>query len=161
VPRFDKAQLRDELLSQLTHELETLARAHQSSLEGATHEENKSESDKDMRATEASYVARGQALRVEALEADVTRVTKLELRAFDGDAPIALGALVELKPEASAQRTVFVAPAGGGARLAGGAVQVVTPASPLGRALLGAQKGDFVEVEHARGTEELEVTGVE
>jgi len=41
---------------------------------------------------------------------------------------------------------LFISPAGGGNLLAGG-VQVVTPNSPLGRALLGKKVGDDVELQ--------------
>ncbi len=49
-----------------------------------------------------------------------------------------------------------MAPAGGGTRLEVGeaTVLVVTPASPLGKALVGARSGDEVEV-HKGGTIEM------
>ena len=135
--------------------------AQRRSQEGATHAENKAEGDKDMRATEASYVARGQAQRVMALEADLGKVAGMTVRAFPEGAPIALSALVELEGDAG-RSVVFLAPAGGGTRLAAGeaSVLVVTPAAPLGRALLGAREGDSVEVQKAGAVEVLEILGV-
>jgi transcription elongation GreA/GreB family factor len=56
---------------------------------------------------------------------------------------------------------VFLAPAGGGVRLGpDGAIQVVTHASPLGKALLGAHAGDTVEVARAGVLEELDIVEV-
>ena len=56
-------------------------------------------------------------------------------------APIGLGALVDLLEDGHAL-TVFLAPHGGGARLASRQIQVVTHRSPLGRALVGKRAGD-------------------
>ena len=41
-------------------DLASLQRAHRATVEGATHEEAKPENDKDTRALEQSYLARGQ-----------------------------------------------------------------------------------------------------
>jgi transcription elongation GreA/GreB family factor len=112
--------------------------------EGATHEEAKPENDKDTRALEQSYLARGQAARIDELRASIAGVTALALRDFE-DRPVALGALVVLEADGE-EWTLLVAPGGGGARLADGRVQVVTPQSPLGHALLGKQAGDQVEI---------------
>jgi transcription elongation GreA/GreB family factor len=140
----DKAALRTELLARLQSDLETLERAHRATREGATHEEAKPENDKDTRALEQSYLARGQARRIEELRASIAEVGGMPVRAF-GDEPAALGALVTVDDEGD-ESTLLLAPAGGGARLADGAVQVVTPQSPLGRAVLGKRPGDEVEV---------------
>src|SRR5580704_9858943 len=127
-----KPTLKQELLELASRDLDTLVRAHRATTEGATHEEAKPENDKDTRALEQSYLARGQATRIEELRASIAGVTALPLRDFDGR-PAALGALVTVD-EDGAESTLLLAPGGGGARLAGGTVQVVTPASPLGRA---------------------------
>lgn len=139
-----KSDLKAELLALLQADLDTLERAHRATREGATHEEAKPENDKDTRALEQSYLARGQAKRIEELRAGVADVAGLPLRDF-ADGAAALGALVTVD-EDGVESTLLVAPAGGGARLAGGAVQVVTPKSPLGRALLGKRPGDEAEV---------------
>jgi transcription elongation GreA/GreB family factor len=153
-----KPALKAELLAQLGADLETLERAHRATIEGATHEEAKPENDKDTRALEQSYLARGQASRIDELRGGIVGVAALSLRDFAGR-PAALGALVTLE-EDGAVSTLLVAPAGGGARLAGGTVQVVTPPSPLGRAVLGKEAGDAVEVVVAGKTRTLQVTEV-
>ena len=55
--------------------------------------------------------------------------------------------------------TYFLAPYGGGGKLEGG-VQVVTPQSPLGRALLGARAGDEAEVTVAGRRKSVTVVSV-
>ncbi|MBW2271776.1 MAG: GreA/GreB family elongation factor [Deltaproteobacteria bacterium] len=66
---------------------------------------------------------------------------------------VGLGALVDVSietDEGSEERTFFVLPVGAGTELHGpggdGFVSVITPASPVGRALQGARAGDQVEV---------------
>ena len=156
-----KSRLRDLLAQELAAQRDKVAQAQRTSAQGVTHEDARAEGDKDMRATEASYIARGQAMRVEALEADYGRVLTMPVRAFAPDAPIALGALVTVQGER--EQRMFLAPAGGGAALslAGESIQVVTPVSPLGRALLGRCTGDAVEVVRAGTTTELEIVAVE
>lgn len=155
-----KAALYRELVAAITAERDRLVAAHKASHEGLTSEESRAEGDKDMRATETSYLARGQALRAEALEADRQRILGMKLRAFSEADALAMSALVTLE-SSSGTTVVFLAPAGGGMRLGPeGAVQVVTHASPLGRALLGAHAGDTVEVERAGALEELEIVEV-
>ena len=154
-----KRALKDELIRLLTADLETLERAQQATLAGATHEQAKPENDKDTRALEQSYLARGQALRVEELRAGLAEVMSMPVRAFTEGQPAALGALVTVE-EGEEELVLFIAPHHGGATLAGGAVQVVTPKSPLGRALLGKRAGDDCDVQVAQRVRELSVIRV-
>ena len=137
-----KPALKAELIAQLEESLASARAAHASAIEGSTHEEARAENDKDTRGLEQSYLARGQAQRVAELEAAVGDVTALALRTFTASSVVALSALVTTDDD----RQFFIAPAGGGCVLAGG-VQVVTPSSPLGRALLGKRIDDEVELQ--------------
>ena len=76
-----------------------------------------------------------------------------------GGGPARVGALVEADEDGE-RSTFWIAPHGGGARLADGAVQVVTPKSPLGRALLGASAGDECEVVLAGRRRVMEIVEV-
>lgn len=136
-----KQALKEELVGLLTADLDTLERAQLATQQGATHEEAKPENDKDTRALEQSYLARGQARRVLELRTQLAQVEGMPIRSFTAESPIALGALVVLEGE-DHEQTLFVAPHGGGRSLAEGAVQVVTPEAPLGRALLGKRVGE-------------------
>jgi transcription elongation GreA/GreB family factor len=154
-----KQALKAELVAALAAALETAQRAHAAALEGATHAEAKPENDKDTRGLEQSYLARGQAQRVAELEAGLADVTALALRTFRATDPIAMSALVTCE-EDGARLQLWIAPHGGGSVLAG-AVQVVTPASPLGRALLGKHVDDEAEVRLPGRTRTLAITAVE
>jgi transcription elongation GreA/GreB family factor len=154
----DKAVLHAELIAQLTDALAAAQRAHAAAVEGATHTEARAENPKDTRGLEQSYLARGQAQRVAELEAGLAAVTVLALRRFGSTDPIALGALVTIDADGDGKdadgdttRTLLFAPHGGGSVLAG-EVQVVTPSSPLGRALLGRRVDDQVELRLPGGT---------
>jgi transcription elongation GreA/GreB family factor len=154
-----KAALKAELVAKVTADLEALERAHRATIEGATHEEAKPENDKDTRALEQSYLARGQATRIEELRAGVVETSGMPLRDFE-DGPAALGALVTVETDGKTS-TLLLAPAGGGELLGDGAVQVVTPKSPLGRAVLGKRAGEEAELVVAGKTRTLEIARVE
>jgi transcription elongation GreA/GreB family factor len=158
---IDKRALVDALRAKLAEERDTMARLARGAADAAAHEENKPENDKDMRSTEASYVARGQAERARDLERALALLSSMELRDFaQGDA-IAASALVELKHR-GAMTLCLLVPAGGGQRMrvAGAEVQAVTPSSALGGALLGLVEGDEVEVATPQGTRLYEIVRV-
>jgi transcription elongation GreA/GreB family factor len=142
---LNKATLRDELLERLRGELDQLEGAHRAALEGATHEESRPENSKDTRALEQSYLARGQALRVADARRAVADVAAMWVGRAGTDEPVAVGALVTTT-EGDDARVMLLAPHGGGSVLAAGRVHVVTPQSPLGRALLGRRAGETCEL---------------
>ncbi len=150
------------LLAHLEAEIATMRRAAGDARAAATHEEAKPENDKDTRALEASYLAAGQAERVRELEAAAKTIASLELRALGRDSPIQASAVVTVEDEGGARSTFFLAPHGGGAQLSldGAPVQVLTPQSPLGRAILGRTCGDVVELPARGKTRELEIVDV-
>ena len=154
-----KRRLVADLLDRLRADHAALARTQRATVAGATSEEAKSEHSKDTRALEQSYLARGQAQRVEEMREGLLRVAALPLRAFAEGEPIAVGAMVEIEEE-GATSILLLVPYGGGIRLSGGE-QVVTPASPLGRALIGKTSGDTVEIKVAGRTRDLTVRGLE
>lgn len=143
-----KQQALAALKSAIKQDLANAQASHKAMQEGATHEESKPENDKDTRALEASYVARGQAKRVMEFEEELAKLNALKLRPFDARAPAALGAVVELSDDDDEVLVYFLAPAGGGRRLmvAERALTVVTPEAPVGRALVGRRQDDDVEI---------------
>ena len=153
--KLSRAALKAQLLALLEQTLGTLQAAHADARQGATHEQARPENDKDTRALEQSYLARGQALRIEALRAGISALGTMSLA--DGKVG-RVGALIEAEEE-DEEVCFFLAPEGGGTRLEGG-VQVVTPASPLGLALLGKRAGDEVELKLAGKTRLLSVLNV-
>ncbi len=142
----DKKRVLDAVVDKLQHTLSQLVEAARVTREGATHAEAKPENDKDTRALEQSYLARGQAARVEELAEQVQRLRFMPLRTFRQSDVVEAGALVLLESD-DGERCVFYCPEGGGVEVNvdGVEVMVVTPASPLGKALLGRGVDDEVE----------------
>ncbi len=151
-----KKALHAELAEALDATLRTLKAAHAATRAGATHEEAKPENDKDTRALEQSYLARGQAMRIEALQSGIAAMATMNLAET---AVARVGALLEAEDEDGAPVAYFLAPEGGGTKLKGG-VQVVTPASPLGAALVGKRVGDEIELTLGGKTRVLSVVKV-
>lgn len=143
----DKKAVRDALRASIAKALESMSEAARQTREGATHEESRAEGDKDMRSTEQSYLARGQAMRAEALGEELTRLEATPLRAYGEDDAIGPGALVRVSVD-EAERVFFVVPQGGGTELEVGGVRVtvVTPSSPVGAALIGRRSGEDFEL---------------
>lgn len=107
-------------------------------IDEATHGESRAENKYDTRGLEASYLAAGQGTRVLELRAALAGLDA------EGGAVVGVGSLVQLSTGA----WYLIAAGGGGVRVDvdGETVAVLTPASPLGGALLGAEEGDEVEV---------------
>lgn len=153
-----KSALRSELVELVRADLQAAEQSQRITMQAATHEEARPENDKDTRALEQSYLARGQAQRVEQLRAELTELLALELRELPGDAPVVLGAVVVVD-EDGVEQTLFLAPARGGTELRGG-VRVVTPSSPLGRALVGKSAGESCELRLPQKLRELSIRQV-
>lgn len=155
-----KAQLREALTLAVAHARDTMRAAQRATEEAATHPEAKPENDKDTRALEQSYLARGQAERLAELENAVVAVTQMPLP--DAPTVVGLGVVVVLRDDAG-ERRVFIAPGGGGLRLRwmrgrqAEDVDVVTPVSPLGRALWGRSAGEVAEVALGGKAREIEI----
>ena len=133
--------------------------AYRAAREGATHEEAKPENDKDTRALEQSYIARGQAMRIEEARTGVAEARAMSVEPLASGNPAGLGALVVVE-EDERRLLFFLAPSGGGLALLDGAVQVVTTKSPLGRVLLGKRAGDSCELRVGDRSRELDVVEV-
>jgi len=146
---IDKAELLELLRQRLADRVDSLTSSQRSTQAGAVDPEGKAEHDKDTRAIELQYLARGLAERVETLRAAVATLAALELRDFAQGDVVRSGALIGLRDDDDRELVYFVAPAGGGERLdvGGASILVLTPQSPLGRSLLGARVDDEVEVE--------------
>jgi transcription elongation GreA/GreB family factor len=70
-----------------------------------------------------------------------------------------VGALVEVEDDDGEVARYLLAPDGGGTKLSGG-VQVVTPVSPLGSALVDKRAGDVVDVSLGGRRRQLTVLSV-
>lgn len=142
------AQLVDHLRASATTAKTLRDDAAVEARDGATPAEKR----EDARAAiEHGAMARAQDKRLRAAEAAVEELTGFRPPVWKPNAPIHTGALVEIEDEDTGEgRTFFLAPTGAGVTLAGpggdGFLSVVTPASPIGRAVIGRRQGDTVDV---------------
>src|SRR5450830_1305904 len=154
------------ILEKLSVDLDIAQRAAQTAYETATHEENIAENKYDTLGLEASYLAAGQAKRVEEIKQSLTLCQNLQLRAYDDQRGIEVGALLGLEDENGRQQWLFLAPDAAGLKVevVGQPVTVITPRSPMGNSLLGKFEGDEVEIlvagtrQHFTVTEAKETT---
>jgi hypothetical protein len=158
---MDKPAILSALLEQLSSEISRATAAANRSRHDATHEEARPENDKDTRALETSYLARGQAQRVIDLEQAERQVRFMTLRDFGPDDPIDLSALVEVESD-GASTWYLIAPAAGGRTVshAGTNIDVLTPEAPLGRVLIGRVCGEDLELRVGARVRELSILHV-
>lgn len=142
---MNKEEAQQGLLDALRKELEAALSAAKAASAAATDPDSKAENKYDTRTLEASYIARGQAMRVAELQAAVETFEAMGHRDFALGQSISAGALVTLR-SASETSHYFIAPAAGGteALVDGKEVLVMTPSSPLGQRLTGRKQGDKV-----------------
>ncbi len=162
-----KADVRAVLRAELARLLEATAHAAAQSRAGAVHEDNRAEGDKDMRSTEQSYLARGQAMRAEELSEQLARFDQIEMPSFGPKSPIDVGALVLATVESASgsveNKVLFISALGAGSSLSVGnaRVVVISPSSPVGALLIGRKLGDSFELTvAARGTQEWAIEAV-
>jgi transcription elongation GreA/GreB family factor len=157
----DKKALINIIIEKLEEERNALAQAAMSTYEAATHEESEAEDQYDTRGLEASYLAGAQAKRVIDLEQFITYCKFLDVKNFGEDTPINASALVELDHDGKIS-WVFLLPKGGGMSVdfGGHTIQIVTPKSPLGEALVGRHAGDVALVDTGKETREYEIVSV-
>ncbi|MCC6645569.1 MAG: hypothetical protein IT374_08370 [Polyangiaceae bacterium] len=151
--KHDKRALVARLRAALEGDLAAAHARARDAADAATHEENRAESDKDMRSTESSYIARGHSRRVAELEGALAMLGAMSVRDLERAAPISVSALVTVA-DGGREATYFLVPAGGGVDLGG--VTSLSTTSPLGAALLRAVEGDEI----TRGGRTLEIVAV-
>ncbi|MFJ7885305.1 transcription elongation factor GreAB [Pseudomonas sp. NPDC096917] len=145
---MNKTAVYQQMLEKLAIDLDVLQRAAQTAYEAATHEENIAENKYDTLGLEASYLATGQARRVEEIRQALKNCQAMPLTPFNPTQGIQLGALVRLEAENGSAQWLFLAPEAAGLKLDhdGHTVTVITPRAPLGAALLGKQVEDEVQI---------------
>ena len=159
---MNKHAVHQLVLDKLVVDLDIAQRAAQTAYETATHEENIAENKYDTLGLEASYLAAGQARRVEEIRQALTLCQNMQLRAYDDQRGIEVGALLGLVDENDRQQWLFLAPDGAGLKVdvVGQPVTVITPRSPLGKSLLGKFEGDEVEILVGSARQQFAVTEV-
>ncbi len=156
-----KNEILNLIITTLESELQVLVRSAQAAHEAATHEESKAEDAHDTRGLEASYLAGAQLARLENLKTIISVLQKLTLPNFHSNDPIGMGALVELNSESQKSYYLILKFAGGQSVLyQGKKIQLITPESPMGEALLDRKVGDLIEVEGRHKTREFEIISI-
>jgi transcription elongation GreA/GreB family factor len=147
---MDKQFLVEQLAERLRESAIVARRASQVAAEVARDGATPAEKREDARvALEFSGLAKGQTARAARVAAEISTLEIFRPAKLGPKSPIALGAVVEVEDEAQG-RTLFLAPVGAGIELTGpggdGFLSVVTPVSPIGKAVIGKRVGDTVEV---------------
>lgn len=159
---MNKQELITAFIQQLERDLEAMKIAARAAHEAATHEESKPENEYDTRGLEASYLAGAQAKRAAEMEEALSLFKTAPFKSFGKGDVIQSTALVEVDME-SKKNYLLLMPKGGGLKLTvqGRAIQIVTPASSLGEALLGLREGDVAEFEVGKELREAEVLSIQ
>lgn len=159
---MDKKKFISFVQKQLETDYEVLKKAALATYEAATHEESKAENEYDTRGLEASYLAGAQAKRLAEIEELFTLFKFIRLQEFTAQDPIASTALVEISLKGK-RSFVFLSPKGGGINVnfEGQVIQIITPNSPLGEALLDLQVGDTAIVESGDREIEYQILSVQ
>lgn len=157
----DKKRVHTLALEALQRDVDAAVAKAEDARRDATHAEAKQENDKDTRAIEQGYLARGIAARAEELLEQLTKLRFVDLR-DQRERAIGPGALILLVDDSDTERVVFLVPAAGGLKVDvdGTQVALLTPASPVGRALAGKEEGDEIEVRIGRETRVYEIAEV-
>jgi transcription elongation GreA/GreB family factor len=158
---MDKWLLLEAIVGEITSALNNSLAAAEEARATATNKENTAENKYDTLGLEAAYLAHGQSERVLQLEADVAAYVALKGRLKDHTL-VGVGTLIQLEHETGESRFLFIGPASGGlvVSVIGITVTVITPGSPLGKALLGAGIDDDVSIDGERGSGKAHITNL-
>jgi transcription elongation GreA/GreB family factor len=165
VVAMDKTFLVNQLVEQLRASATVARKAGQAAEDEARHGATPAEKRENARvAMEFAGLARGQKERAGRAAAELSTLETFRPPRLAAGGAIAVGAVVEVE-DGSQGRTFFLAPVGAGVELSGpggdGFLSVVTPVSPIGRAVLGRRVGDTVEVMVQGEPREWTITYVE
>ncbi len=166
---MDKKFLVEQLAERLRETAEVARKAGQAAAVEARDGATPAEKREDARvALEQGSLARGQIERAARVAAELTTLDVFHPQRLPPAAAIQLGAVVEVEVETDdggvQGRTFFLAPVGAGVELTGpggdGFLSVVTPQSPIGRAVIGKKVGETVEVTVQKEVREWKITYV-
>ncbi|MCD5978859.1 GreA/GreB family elongation factor [Pseudomonas quasicaspiana] len=159
---MNKQDVLQLIIDKLEMDLDIARRAAQTAYETATHEENIAENKYDTLGLEASYLAAGQARRVEEIRQSLVLYQKLTLAPFSEDKGIQSGDLITLENHLGVEQHLFLGPDAAGLKIQYDAhtVTVITARAPLGQSLLGKQTGDELEIRVNSSSQTFEVTQI-
>ena len=158
---MNKKGLIEHIRVELEKDLAIMMESQKATVEGMTSEESKPENEYDTRGLEASYLARGQAKRINDIREVLLILKHIEVKNFGPDDAISATALVEVEWNGKTSLLLMM-PQGGGVNVTfeGKKIQIVTPSSPLGEALVGQKEGGVAVVEQGPQVREYEILSV-
>ncbi|EAT11580.1 GreA/GreB family elongation factor [Bermanella marisrubri] len=134
---MDKHTLLDQLVQQLLADIDEHIKAAEQAHNAATHEQSKAETQYDTLGLEQAYLAHGQSERIDNLQQQIARLNHFDLRTFDEDDEIHLGAFVQLiNSQTNKNLDVFILPCAGGYTLEK-SIHTLTPDTPIAKAIMG------------------------
>ena len=159
---MNKQQVLQRIIEKLDIDLDVAIRAAQTAYETATHEENIAENKYDTLGLEASYLAAGQARRVEEIRQSLALYRQLVLKPFDDARGIQSGDLIVLESASGVEQHLFLGPDAAGLKIHVDQtlITVITPRAPLGQNLLGKFDGDELEISVNGSRQSFEVTRI-
>jgi transcription elongation GreA/GreB family factor len=155
-------QLREQLASSARVALSASEAVAQEAKDGATPDEKR----EDARAAhQVSSMGKAQDMRARRALGQADALANFRPTALPPTSAAGLGAIVEIEDTDTGEgRTFFLAPVGAGATLMGpggdGFLSVVTPASPVGRAVIGRRRGETIDVTVDGDCREWQITMV-
>lgn len=159
---MNKLLLLQQVIERLGNDLLQAQQAAQTAYEAATDEENIAENKYDTLGLEASYLAAGQARRVEEIRQALLAWQQLGLKPFDEQRGIQNGDLITLEDDDGQPRSLFLGPDGAGLKVHFDEhlITVITARAPLGQNLLGKFAGDVIDISVNGGRQTFEVTRI-
>ncbi|MCW8931888.1 MAG: GreA/GreB family elongation factor [Gammaproteobacteria bacterium] len=159
---MNKALLHEQIFSELEMVYKNAIDSAQRAYDTAIDEENEAENKYDTMGLEASYLAHGQSQRVNECKNDLVEFKKLKALQFSPETPISLGALIYIADDSNHQQCLFLSPVAGGLKIffQEKEVTLVTPSSPLGKALSSSMTGDEIEIMVEKEKKYYEITAV-
>jgi len=108
----------------------------------------------------SSRVAQGQANRAQEIKQSIEIYKSLNLT-VDSEA-IRVTSLVTIDADDGSSKTVFIGPVEGGMKITDDQIEIIliTPASPLGKALIGKSLGDYIEIDTGSSRMEYEIAEI-
>jgi hypothetical protein len=145
---MNKAHVIAAIIASLRSDLDAATAAAKASASAASDPDSKAENKYDTRNLEASYVARGQADRVEELQQALRSFEVLQSTVRPLVQTVEMGCLLTL----GADLHYFLGPTAGGTEVtvADAEITVITPASPLSQRLMGRRQGQMITLPNGR-----------
>ncbi|MFW7381901.1 MAG: GreA/GreB family elongation factor [Oligoflexus sp.] len=158
---MNKQELVDKIIRTLEEEIRIIQHSAEDAQEEARGNDSLSASQYDNRALEASRLADAQMKRVKESQRRLDSFKQMKLKSYDEGQAIGPAALVEVLHDGETL-LFFIGQQGAGTTIEfeGKMIELITPQSPLGDALIDQIAGDTVVVETPKGELEYEIIRV-